>query len=86
MPKICTYQCKCDCNPAAIVVQFSAGAGSSATCIGQIDPHYTQPGQVTTFESFSFDTTSIIDRYVNPLAPPAGFMDIVDKQCKGCAK
>jgi len=86
MPKICTYKCSCDCNPAPITIQYSAGPGSSATCIGQIDPHYTQPGQTTSFESFSFDTTSIIDRYVNPLAPPIGFMDLVDKQCTGCAK
>jgi RHS repeat-associated protein len=84
MPKTCRYSCKCDCKAQPIAIGFSAGASDTATCVGQIDPHYTQPGSQVTFESFEFDTTSIIDRYINPLAPPSAFMDLVEKQCPNC--
>jgi hypothetical protein len=72
------------CRKLAIPVSYSAGNSDTATCIGQIDPHYTQPGAQVTFESFEFDTKSMIDRYINPLAPPSSFMDQVEKQCPNC--
>jgi len=86
MPKICTYKCTCDCNSAPISIDYSAGASASAICIGQSEEHWTQPGAITSFQPFSFDTKSLIDRYVNPMAPPSGFMDLVESKCPGCAK
>ena len=84
--KICRYHCGCDCQKQSIPISFSAGTSANATCFGQIDPHYTQPGASVTFNSFSFDTNSFFDRYVNPLAPSTPFMDEVAKRCPSCTK
>jgi len=65
---------------------LSAGFNNSATCIGQQNPHFTQPGAIATYQPFSFDTESNIDRYLNPLAPPNDFMDALEDQCDDCEK
>lgn len=82
--KLCTYRCKCDCSETAISITFSAGSGSSAKCFGQIDPHWTQPGQIVKFEPFSFDTESFFDRYLNPSPPSGEFMDKIEELCDDC--
>lgn len=81
--KLCTYSCKCDCSSNSISITFSAGSGGSAKCIGQFNPHYTQPGKVPWFESFSFDTESFFDRYLNLSSPSGAFMDKIEELCDG---
>ena len=81
--KLCTYSCKCDCSSSSISITFSAGSGGSAKCLGQFNPHYTQPGQVPRFESFTFDTDSVLDRFLNPFTPPREFMDDIEELCDG---
>jgi len=81
--KICTYQCTCNDGCGKIktfTISYSAGSSDTAICIGQIDPHYTQPGRrVPIFEERSFDTESLLDR-INPVKPPNEFMDKVEQE------
>ena len=79
--KICTYECFCDCEASPITLKRSAGFSGTAVCIGQTNPHYTQPGGRTTFDAFGFDTESTIDRFFNPLAPPNDLMDDIERKC-----
>ena len=81
--KTCTYRCTCtdDCGrKKTFEYKYPAGSGSSARCINQQDPHYTQPGNRSPdFHPFDFDTDSPLDR-LNPFRPSNDFMDGVERQ------
>lgn len=63
----------------------SAGFSNDASCIGQITPHYTQPGAHVSFEKFTFDTDSTYDRTLNIQVPNElmdRINDILKKECR----
>lgn len=82
--KVCAYTCNCDCPAGRFQISYPAGTGNSAQCIGQSDPHWSQPGRGLSFAPFSFDTDSPLDKYLLPFTPPAEFMEEIDMKCKTC--
>jgi len=85
--KTCKYSCSCDCPLKENPVAYGAGSSDTAICIGQVDPHFTQPGAGVRFDSFSFDTKSFWSRIGARLGGvPFGFMSKVDSlaDCDDC--
>jgi len=79
--KICTYQCTCSCPEGDQTegFQFPAGIEHDAVCEGQsvFPPGPGLTPQLHT-RPFEFDTESMFDRYINPMAPSGEFQDFVD--------
>ncbi len=74
--KICTYRCTCrdGCKVRTFTVDFPAGAGHAAVCIGQFIDQIAVP-PTSKIREFDFDTESFFDRYI--AGPPKAFIDKV---------